>query len=61
MEIQCEECNGNIWKAILHELKFMGQSVVYSALKCEGCGMVIPLTQLGKNQSKDVIKQMLKP
>ncbi|MFW9932246.1 MAG: hypothetical protein ACFFDR_06280 [Candidatus Thorarchaeota archaeon] len=32
----------------------------YSALKCESCGSIYPLQELGKNVSKDAITSMLK-
>jgi uncharacterized Zn finger protein len=60
MEIKCESCGNTNWKIKLHEMRIMGQSVVYSALECEGCGAVYPLQDLGKNTSKETIASMLK-
>ena len=60
MEIKCESCGNSNWKLKLHEMRVMGQSVVYSALECEGCGAVYPLQDLGKNTSKEAIASMLK-
>ncbi|MGY5865368.1 MAG: hypothetical protein RTV41_12255 [Candidatus Thorarchaeota archaeon] len=43
---------------------FGGGSVVYSAMKCEGCGMVYPLQEVAKGKgrrvSKDAVIGMLK-
>ena len=60
MEVKCENCDGTSWKAILHEIRMFGQNVIYSAIKCDGCGAVYPLAQLGKNQSIESIRNMLK-
>ncbi|MHA1907136.1 MAG: hypothetical protein ACW98Y_07565 [Candidatus Thorarchaeota archaeon] len=60
MEIKCESCGNTNWKIKLHEVRVMGQSVVYSALECEECGAVYPLQDLGKNASKEAIAAMLK-
>ncbi|MBD3405669.1 MAG: hypothetical protein GF411_06005 [Candidatus Lokiarchaeota archaeon] len=60
MEITCEQCDGDKLKLVLHELHVMGQSIVYSAIKCEGCGMVYPLAELGKNQPKSSFLAVLK-
>ncbi|TXT56120.1 MAG: hypothetical protein BAJATHORv1_30506 [Candidatus Thorarchaeota archaeon] len=60
MELTCEQCNGDKWKMVLHELRVMGQSIVYSAIKCDGCGMVYPLAELGKNQPKGSFAAVLK-
>ncbi|MHA2027510.1 MAG: hypothetical protein ACW98U_16550 [Candidatus Thorarchaeota archaeon] len=43
---------------------FGGGSVVYSAMKCDGCGMVYPLQEVAKGKgrrvSKDAVIGMLK-
>ena len=49
---------------VIHELQVPGGGVVYSALKCENCGMVYPLQELAKGRgmsvSKDSVIAMLK-
>lgn len=59
MEIECKECNESQFELTIHELGVMGQKIVYSALKCKGCGMVYPLAELGRNVSKASIASML--
>ncbi|MFW9921369.1 MAG: hypothetical protein ACFFED_17345 [Candidatus Thorarchaeota archaeon] len=60
MEISCGSCGNGNWKVKIFEMRVMGQSIVYSALKCESCGSIYPLQELGKNVSKDAITSMLK-
>lgn len=44
----------------IYEMKVFGQTSIYTAVKCETCGMVYPLTQLAKNQAKETVIGMLK-
>jgi uncharacterized Zn finger protein len=60
MELRCDSCNGDKWKMTIYEMKVFGQNSIYTAVKCETCGMVYPLTQLAKNQPKDTVIGMLK-
>jgi hypothetical protein len=67
MKISCEKCGSEDWKMTIYELVigggFASGNVVYSAMKCEGCGMVYPLQELAKGKgshvSKDTIISML--
>ena len=49
---------------VIHEVRVPGGGVIYSAMKCEGCGMVYPLQEVAKGQgmriSKDSVIGMLK-
>ena len=49
---------------VIHEVKLPVGEVVYSAMKCENCGMVYPLQELAKGRgmgvSKDSVVGMLK-
>ncbi|MHA1769253.1 MAG: hypothetical protein ACTSV3_05315 [Candidatus Thorarchaeota archaeon] len=64
MKITCESCGSEEWKAVIHEMKFGPGGIVYSALKCESCGMVYPLQELAKGagmrMSKETVRAMLK-
>ncbi len=64
MKISCESCGGEEWKMTIHQVNVPGGSVVYSAMKCEGCGMVYPLQEVAKGRgmgvSKDTVIGMLK-
>ncbi len=59
MEIECENCGGTDWVLTIYEMRVMGRSVTYSALKCKGCGMTYPLQELGKNVKKETVVSML--
>ncbi len=52
MEITCEVCDGTNWKMTIHEFKrkSMGAKLlwIYSALKCDSCGMVYPITPIDR-------------
>lgn len=64
MKISCEACGAEDWKIVIHEVKVPMGEIVYSAMKCEDCGMVYPLQELAKGRgmsvSKDSIIAMLK-
>ena len=60
MEIACESCGNSKWTMKIYEMRVMGQTVVYTALKCNECGMNYPLQELGKNMSKESIAHVLK-
>jgi uncharacterized Zn finger protein len=64
MKISCESCGTEDWKMVIHEVRVPGGGVVYSAMKCENCGMVYPLQELAKGRgmqvSKDSVIGMLK-
>ena len=49
---------------VIHQVKLPMGEVVYSAMKCENCGMVYPLQELAKGRgmsvSKDSVIGMLK-
>lgn len=68
MKVSCEMCGGEDWKMVIHEVVIRGMigggGVVYSAMKCNGCGMVYPLQELAKGKggrvNKDVLIGMLK-
>ncbi len=64
MQISCESCNSERWSLVIHELNAGMGTVIYSALKCENCGMVYPLQELAKGRgmsvSKEAIVRMLK-
>lgn len=64
MKISCDDCGSEEWKMVIHEIKVPGGGVVYSAIKCENCGMVYPLQELAKGRgmsvSKDSVIGMLK-
>jgi len=60
LELKCNSCDGNIWNVTIFEIKILGQNVIYSTIKCDGCGMVYPLAQLGKNQSRGSVMEMLR-
>ncbi len=58
-------CGNEEWKMVIYEMSLGGVGgVVYSALKCESCGMVFPLQELAKGRgrqvSKDTVIGMLK-
>jgi uncharacterized Zn finger protein len=64
MKIVCEMCGSEEWKMTIHEMNVVQGSVIYSAMKCEGCGMVYPLQELAKgigmHVSKESVISMLK-
>jgi len=64
MKVSCESCGGEDWKLVIYQMSVPGGGVVYSAMKCEGCGMVYPLQELAKGRgmsvSKDAVIGMLK-
>jgi len=64
MKISCESCGNEDWQMVIHKVNIGGGGVVYSAMKCENCGMVYPLQELAKGQgmsvSKDRVIGMLK-
>jgi hypothetical protein len=49
---------------VIHELHVPGGVVIYSAMKCENCGMVYPFQELAKGRgmqvSKGSVVEMLK-
>lgn len=62
MKVSCEKCGSEDWKMTIHEIVvggggFGGGSVVYTAMKCEGCDMVYPLQELAKGKGKRVSKE----
>jgi len=59
MEIECENCGGTDWVLTIYEMGVMGRVVMYSALKCKGCGMTFPLQELAKNVKKETVVSML--
>ena len=60
MEMTCDSCGNGDWKVKIFEMRVMNQSVVYSALKCESCGSIYLLQEIGRNVSRDAIMSMLK-
>ncbi len=60
MDITCESCGNVKWTMRLFEMRVKGQSLVYTALKCNECGMNYPLQKLGKNMPKKSIASVLK-
>jgi hypothetical protein len=69
MKVSCEMCGSEDFKMTIHEVVvggggFGGGSVVYSAMKCEGCGMIYPFQELakgkGRRASRDQVIAMLK-
>ncbi len=54
------KCDGTQLKMTIYEMKVFGQTSIYSAAKCEDCGMVYSLTQLAKNQPREAVVGMLK-
>ena len=60
MEIACESCGNSKWTMKLFEMRLKGQNIVYTALKCNECGINYPLQKLGKNMSKKSIANVLK-
>ncbi|MHA1588414.1 MAG: hypothetical protein ACTSV9_06540 [Candidatus Thorarchaeota archaeon] len=60
MEIECENCGETDWVLTIHEMRVMRRSILYSALKCKGCGMAYPLQELGKNVKKESVVSMLR-
>jgi len=55
MEIECENCGGLNWILTIYEMREMGRTVTYSALKCKGCKMTFPLQELAKNVKKETV------
>ena len=49
---------------VIHEVRVPGGGVIYSAMKCENCGMVYPLQEVAKGRgmqvSNDSVIGMLK-
>jgi len=64
MKISCESCGAEDWKMVIHEIRLPMGEVVYSAMKCENCGMVYPLQEVAKGRgmgvSRDSVIGMLK-
>ncbi len=64
MTIKCSECNGDDLSMIIFEMNRRMAVVVYSAIKCNKCGMVYPIQELGKGGrgmvNKDIVTSMLR-
>lgn len=64
LTIKCSECNSEDLAMTVFEMKSGIGVVVYSAIKCNQCGMVYPLQELGKGRSgmvnKDIAHSMLR-
>ncbi len=60
MKIECENCGGTDWVLSIYEMRAIRRTMVYSALKCKGCGINYPLQELGKNVKKETVISMLK-
>ncbi len=58
MKISCEMCGNEDWKMVIYEMS-LGRvgGAVFSALKCECCGMVYPLQELAKGTGRHVSKE----
>ena len=64
MKVTCDMCGSEYFKMTIHEVVvggggFGGGSVVYSAMKCDGCGMVYPLQELAKGRGRAVNKDQV--
>jgi len=60
MGLKCDSCDGTQLKMTIYEMKVLGQTSIYSAVKCEDCDMLYPLAQLAKNHPREAVVGMLR-
>ncbi len=64
MTLKCAECDSDNLSLIIHEMKEGREIAVYSAIMCNNCGMIYPITHLGSGPrnmvNREVIMRMLR-